>query len=361
MEFYFGIFVVLAFFSFFELFGLNRNQRNVLFLLFSLGIFCISFLRWEVGTDWDTYISFFESSSNWFSQSEFEWGFARLNEFANTVFGNYSVLLFILGAILFSFQTTAIYKLCTYPITSLLFLWSVSFGNAMFIRQTIATAILLFSIVYIVEKKLWKFLLLVGIAMLFHRTSFIFIPAWWIYQMNIKPKWLWIGVGVSVALTAGMKIVIENIAGAFGPIVQSKLDVYLSDGETTTFSTAASLTQIIIKGVANKVLVFLCLLLMYKRITATYTPYKGLVNLYWFGIILYFSTIGISVALVRFSFAYDILQIILIPMLFSYIDNKHIKLIAYMIFLLYLIFRLYIALTSNYFEMFVPFKTIFSQ
>lgn len=357
MGFYFGIFGVLAFFSLIELFSLKRNQRNILFVCFSLCMFCFSFLRWEVGTDWDAYIRFFNQSNDWFVESEFEWGFSRLNEFVHIIFGNYSILLFILGAVLFGFQTTAIYKLSPYPVTSLLFLWSVSFGNAMFVRQTIATAILLFSVVYIIEKKFWKFLLCVGFAMLFHRTSFIFIPAWWIYRMHIKPLWLWIGVGISVMLTAGLKIAIESVAGAFGPIVQAKLDVYLSDGETT-FGTAASLTQIIVKGIANKVFVFLIFMLMYKKITTTHTSYKGLVNLYWFGIILYFSTIGISVALVRLSFAYDILQIILIPILFQYIHGKPLRLLAYTIYVVYLFFRLYIALVSNYFDMYVPFKTI---
>lgn len=360
MGFYFGIFGVLAFFSLVELFGLKRNQRNILFVLFSLGMFCISFLRWEVGTDWEAYIVFFDQSVDWFADSEFEWGFARLNELAHIVFGNYSVLLFILGAILFGFQTTAIYKLSPYPVTSLLFLWSVSFGNAMFVRQSIATAILFFSITYIINRKFWKFLLLVGLAMLFHRTSFIFIPAWWIYRMQIKPLWLWIGIGISVMLTAGLKIAIESVAGAFGPIVQAKLDTYLSDSETT-FGTAASLTQIIVKGVANKVFVFWGLILMYKKITATSPSYKGLVQLYWFGILLYFSTIGISVALVRLSFAYDILQVILVPTLIQYIEDKSFKTIAYTIFVSYLLLRLYISLIGNYFDMFVPFKTILSQ
>ncbi len=343
-----------------ELFGLKRHQRNLLFLLFSLCMFCLSFLRWEVGTDWDAYIRFFNQSDDWFVKSEFEWGFSRLNEFARIVFGNYSVLLFMLGAVLFGFQTTAIYKLSPYPVTSLLFLWSVSFGNAMFIRQTVATAILLFSVVYIIEKKFWKFLMCIGLAMLFHRTSFIFLPAWWIYRMHIRLLWLWVGIGISVVLTAGLKIAIESIAGAFGPIVQAKLDVYLSDGETT-FGTEASLLQIIVKGIANKVFVFFVLMLMYKKITSACASYKGLVNLYWFGILLYFSTIGISVALVRLSFAYDILQIILVPILFRYIESKPLKMVAYTIFAVYLLFRLYVALVSNYFYMFVPFKTIITE
>lgn len=330
------------------------------FGVFSLFFFILSFVRWEIGTDWGTYYDFFESSTEWGKQSVFEWGFSRLNEFANIVFGNYTALLFILGAILFAFQTAALYKLSPYPITSLLFLWSVSFGNAMFIRQSISTAILLFSVIYIIKQKFWPFLICVAVAMLFHRTSFIFLPAWWIYRMKIKPLWLWIGVGASVLCTVMIKNLIESLAGAFGPIIQAKIDMYLSDSETT-FGTAASLVQIIVKGVLNKLAVFLFLMLMMTRASEKYPYYKGLVNLYWVGILIYFSTIGISVAMIRFSFAYDILQAILVPMLFVFVQGSTNKMLWFFVFLLYLSARLYVLLVGSYYNLFVPFKTIFSQ
>ena len=358
MSFYFGIFGILSFFSFIEISGLKAKQREITFIGFSLFMFVLSFIRWEVGTDWEAYYSFFQHSIEFGTESEFEWGFSRINEFAKIFFDNYSVLLFILGAILFTFQTSAIYKLSLYPITSLLFLWSVSFGNAMFIRQSIATAILFYSITLIIDRNFWGFMLCIGLAMLFHRTSLIFIPAWWLYRIKIRPLWLWIGIGISIVLTAGIKIFIESISGVLGPIVQAKLDVYLSDsGET--FGSETSLIQIIIKGVANKILIFIALMLFYKKIINDYLPYRGLVDIYWFGIILYFSTIGISVAMVRLSFAYDILQIVLVPLIFNYIQKKESKILIFCIFLIYLLMRLYVALVSNYFEMFVPFKTIF--
>ena len=360
MSFYFGIFGVLAFFSLIELFRLKEKQRNQLFILFSLFFFILSFIRWEIGTDWGTYYDFFQRSTEWGHESEFEWGFSRINEFVQILFGDYTVLLFILGAILFSFQTSAIYKLSPYPITSLLFLWSVLYGNAMFIRQSISTVILLFSVIYIIRRRFWPFFLCVVLAMLFHRSSFIFLPAWWLYKIRIRPLWLWVGVCLSVLSTSVIKNIIETMSGAFGPIIQAKIDMYFSDSETT-FGTAASLVQIIVKGVLNKLIVFFFLILMLKRVSRKFPQYQGLVNLYWFGVLIYFATIGISLAMVRFSFAYDILQIILVPMLFTCLPEPKNRTLWFVVFLLYLFARLYVSLVSNYYDMFVPFKTIFSE
>lgn len=136
--------------------------------------------------------------------------------------------------------------------------------------------------------------------------------------------------------------------------------MYLSDSETT-FGTAASLVQIIVKGVLNKLAVFLFLMLMMTRASEKYPYYKGLVNLYWVGILIYFSTIGISVAMIRFSFAYDILQAILVPMLFVFVQGSTNKMLWFFVFLLYLSARLYVLLVGSYYNLFVPFKTIFSQ
>lgn len=359
MAFYFSIFGILAFFSLIEIFGLKRKQSLVIFLLFSLFIFSLSFLRWETGTDWKNYYEFFNRSEYWNMDSEFEWGFSRLNELVKITFNEYSVLLFILGAILFGFQIPAIKKLSPYPITSLLFLWSVSFGNAMFIRQSIATVILFYSVIYIQQRKLLQFLLLVFFASLFHRTSIIFLLAWWAFRWTWKPWVLLLGIGLSILLSTLISSIMSSLGSFAGGIIEQKINIYL-DNSDTTFGTRASMTQIIIKGFANKLFLFSAALALLPKISAQFTHFRGYLNLYWVGIIIYFSTISISMAMVRLSFAYDILQIIIAPMILAVIQDKHWKLLAFIIFLLYTALRLYLALVSNYIDAYIPFRTIFN-
>ena len=358
MVFYFSIFGLLSIFSAFEIYGLRYKESKFFFICLSFFLFILSFIRWETGTDWENYISFFNSSLEWGNESEFEWGFARSNEFIKIIFDNYSILLFFFGLILFSFQSAAILKFSPYPVTSLLFLWSTVFANVFFVRQSLATVILFFSIKYIKEKKLFKFLFMIFIAMLFHRTSLVFILAWWIFPLKIRPVIMLLFIGFSIMISVLLSKVMESLGGLLGGVVQQKIEMYLDSGGEN-FGTEASLTQIIIKGFANKIFIFGLSLFYLDSLEKKGISFRGYLNLYWLGILLYFSTISISVALVRLSFVYDMVLIILVPIILNNITQVSMRFFIFCIFICYLLLRLYISLVGGYYELFVPFKTIF--
>lgn len=357
MAFYFVIFAILFLLSFIEIAGLKKKDAVKVFLFFSFSFYILSFIRWEVGTDWDSYIFYFDNISYWNQGSEYEWGFARINEFIKLNFNNYTILLLTLGGILFYFQSKAILEFSPFPIFSLFFLWAIIFGNIMFVRQWVAIAILFYSVIYIQQRCFAKFLIFVFIASLFHRSSFIFILAWWIYSLKWKVSTLVILLCISIALTVFVAKMMELLGSLFSGVIEAKLKVYLSDS-STTFGTEASLLTIIIKGIANKLLIFFAAILLLKKIPSSeQEKFRGYLNLYWFGAILYFSTISISVVFIRLTHPFDIFQIILIPFLFKspYLKGKP---ILFVMLSSYLAIRLYIALTTNYYDLYVPFKTI---
>lgn len=80
MLFYYLIWTVFAFFSLIEFCGLNQRDDRKIFLLLSIFLFFLSFIRWEVGTDWKAYYDFFSVSTNLGSGALFEWGYCRINE-----------------------------------------------------------------------------------------------------------------------------------------------------------------------------------------------------------------------------------------------------------------------------------------
>ncbi|WP_170123277.1 EpsG family protein [Pedobacter nutrimenti] len=343
-----------------EVFLIKKSDRLILFGLASFFLYALSFLRWETGTDWDSYLRFFNESGEWFMESEFEWGFARINEGIKIYFDNYSILLFVLATIIFSFQSKAILRLSPYPITSLLVLWSVFFGNIFFVRQTIATVILLYSIRFIQEKKFFRFLSLVGLAMLFHRTSFIFIFTWWVYKLKLKPITLYTCIAISMFISVAISTIMENLGGVIGGVVQQKLQFYMSDSENTMGSDS-SLSTIMIKGFANKIFVFGASILLLGKLEDPDDKFRGYLNIYWAGVILYFSTISISIALVRLSFAFDIVMIIIIPFVLKNIKSYSWRFLSFLIMVLYLIARLYVTITGSYYDLYVPFKSIVTK
>lgn len=359
MIIYFIIFAVLAVFSSFEIYGLRQVENKFFFVSLSFALFVLSFIRWKTGTDWEAYNNFFDSSIEWNLESEFEWGFARINEFVRIIFNNYTVFLFLSAVILFAFQSSAILKFSPYPVTSLLFLWSVSFANIFFVRQSLATAILFFSIKYIQKRQLLKFLLMVGIAMLFHRTSLIFIVAWWIYPLRISPFKMICGIAISLTLTVFLSELMLSLGSVFGGMAQNKIQFYIEKGEDA-FGVEIPMAQIIFKGFINKIFIFILAIYFISILEKKEVEFRGYLNLYWVGILIYFSTISISVALVRLSFAYDMCSVVMVPIILNNIQKKDLRFVVFSIFIVYFLMRLYVTINGVSFESYVPFKTIFN-
>lgn len=357
MAFYFIIFGVLALFAFIELLGLNKRTSRVLFVLFSLLFFVLSFLRWETGTDWETYYSYFDSIQGWFTNNEFEPGYALINEFAKLQFDSFTVMLFVCGAILFAFQSAAILYFSPLPIMSLLFLWSTQAANVLFVRQWIACAILFYSVKYIVSRRFLPFILLVGLAIMFHRTALIFLFSWWVYKIRWKPWVLFAILLGSIGCSSLAATLMEHLGTIVRGIVQSKLEMYMGDS-SNTFGQASSLAFTMIKGFANKIIIIIFSFIMLRKIEAHTPEFRGYLNLYWFGCILYFMTISISLALVRLSFPFDILQIVLLPYIIVNLPNMQWNIIGFILACSYFALRLFSFLFSSYYWLFVPFKTI---
>lgn len=358
MIIYFIIFSILAVFSALEIYGLRKLENNYFFLLLNLALFVLSFIRWETGTDWTAYNNFFHSAIEWNLESEFEWGFARLNELVKIIFDSYTVLLFLLGIILFTFQSKAIIKFSPYPITSLLFLWSVTFSNIFFVRQSIATVILFFSIRFIQKRKMFYFLLMVAVATMFHRTSLIFLIAWWVYPLKIRPLFMIFGIGLSLALTVYLSQLMLSLGSVFGGMAQNKIEFYIEYGEDA-FGVEIPMAEIIFKGFINKIAVFALAIYSLSTFEKRGEEFRGYLNLYWIGILIYFSTISISVALVRLSYAYDMTSIVMVPIMLKNIKERDLRFAMFFVFIIYLLMRLYVLINGVSYESFVPFKTIF--
>lgn len=361
MIFYFSIFVIFALFSILEIFYFKKNESYTFFNILSILLFMLSFIRWKIGLDWDYYYSVFENSNRWFSDNEFEWGIARVYEFVKIYFNSYTFLLFILAVILFSFQHKAISKFSPYPVTSLFILWGISFGNIFFLRQTIATAVLFYSIRFIQEKKIGLFLLMVGTAILFHRTSIIFAPAYYIYHLKLKPITLFFGLLISICSFTILLNFFSFLSGMLGGVVQKKIEFYIAN-RNNTYGAIPSYQEIIIRGWANKLFIFASLLYFLPKINIEKSKYRGYLNIYWVGLLLYCSTFFISLAFTRFSMAYEMVFIIMIPIVIQNTVILKYKSLVFVILVIYLLVRFFVLLNyGSGINFYLPFRTIFEN
>lgn len=136
----------------------SREYHVVLAICLFPLIFCGLF-RWEVGTDWPSYLSIFESVKRG-QETIYEPGWVALNIFAS-IFGNFECLIFITFSIIL-FQITICYGRYPSAISILFFLCFYRFG-VFFTRIDLAA--ITFITLYSYRKQFLSF-----IALLFHKT-----------------------------------------------------------------------------------------------------------------------------------------------------------------------------------------------
>ena len=358
MLFYFLIWFCLFVFSLLEINNLQKEHSFFLFAISTFFLFFLSFVRWETGTDWDGYYEYFNHIFYYFQDSDFEFGFARINEIIKLTFGNYTILLFVFSCIIFFFQTKVILKYSPLPLFSLFFLWSISFANVFYIRQTVAIALLFYSTTFLVNKKTWLFFICIYIATLFHSTSFVFVFAYFLFRLRITIKQMFFFLLMSFLFSIFLVSIFNSILPLVGGIIQHKLETYLALGEDGGTMTQSSLGEVLIRGLANKLFIFVLLIYFSSKEMKENLIFRGYLNLYWFGAILYFSMASISIVFVRFSFPYDIVQVILLPLLLKNVSSNN-RYVLYAIISVFLLFRFYITLFGSYYDLYVPYKTIF--
>ena len=357
MAFYVTIFIVLLLFSFVEVFTKRNLFVKILYWSACLFLFMLSFLRWETGTDWVNYYNYFQRVLyRSYEYDEFEVGFRFLNYAVRSLTKEYTILLFFSGLILFLFQSVAIKKLSPFPLLSLTCLFASQVANILFVRQWIAVAILFYSIIYIKKRRFILFLLLVILATTIHRSSIIFIFSWWVFRAKISIKWMRIWIVLTVFFSLVVQEVLSSLLGTFGGVfIQDKLNIYLSESYNSELNKELDYFSILIRGVANKLFIFLLSIFVLRKTMKK--DVKGVINIYWFGTMLYFIMLPISLALVRFSYSFDIVQIVLIPYILKSLSKKN-RLVVFIIFIVYLFLRLLQFLNSTYSLLFIPYKFV---
>ena len=124
-------------------------------------------------------------------------GFAIVEKAAYFITTNYNVYLFLIALLFFSALGHFIYNnskrlkdiVISYLIYSVLF---YSFFSITGHRQTIATALALFSFKFLKQNKFIPFILLILIGSTIHKSCLIFIPFYFACRVN-KPKYIFTG------------------------------------------------------------------------------------------------------------------------------------------------------------------------
>lgn len=318
----------------------------------------LSAFRWEVGTDWDSYYIYFNIiKSGGFDEAYLEPGFTLLTYGSGKIGGYFIQITFVA---LLSIVPIAINlnKLSPYPLFTLFIWYSVNFAHIFAVRQSIAISFFVLSWPYIQKKEFWKYLMIMLLAFLFHYSSIIAFPAYWLWNLKLNNRRFVVIIVVVAVLSLFASNLITNMMYAVGgDFFRSKLDAYMEMGEEA-FGAQISPRQVLIRGIINRSLYFFGPLFFLTKIREKNKELNGLFNLYFYGFLLFVILAPFSVGLSRAASYTDITQTLLLPFVFTRKMKFSSRVIIAVVLILYFGIR-FNGIVNNYYDLYVPYKSIF--
>jgi len=242
---YFFVFFMSCIFTHMAHKAFDKNKKRLGIILSLIAILIPSVLAGlrdtTVGTDVDYYLTYdlqvASAYSNFIQYYNFigeELFFALLVFLSNKIFNNINVLMFIIQFIMTSLVYIELYRQKDRFSMWLGMTIYFTFAYPRFlnlIRQGIAVSIVIFSMRYIENRKLSKFLITILVAILFHRTAIFALPLYYLYTLTTNKNsnntaylmmfYIILIVGVGIYDSILEKLV--NIG-----LLPNKYDVYLN-------------------------------------------------------------------------------------------------------------------------------------
>lgn len=364
MFIYIVILFVLFLMGLFEVHGaLNKRHHKLSFLLVIIAFWILSFIRWETGTDWDSYLRFFQSNYTLdeFNKSGMEPLFSFINYIVKSITNQYWVLLLVIGGLIYSLTSTTIYKYSPLPFVSLIVYLMLRKADIFFVRESIALAFCLFSLRYIIDRSFIRFVICIAIGMQFHRSIIVFLPAYFIFMAKWNYSKIIILLGLFSVLVIFLQQTILNyilqLAGSMGEVFLYKTENY-TENDVDYGGGAAVISAVLPRALLNRS-ILLAMMLYANRKIKNNVLLRGTTNIYIASLIIYLITMPISVVLSRLANSYDIFCIIALAFFIKSISRKF-RPIIYIAFYLYMAVRfVFGTLLGSYTEAFIPYKTIF--
>ena len=354
MWIYWFLFTLLLIFSQVEVNNKCSNASNYyrfLFILFVL--FCLGFLRWERGTDWDSYYNqFLHGTSIWDEHSEV--GYVLLNDIIRYLTDSYTIFLFVEGLIYCFFFVDTLRKLNTYlsskynnyivvfcPI--LLYMYSQDFACIFLARSPIAYMICLNAVMDILSRKKYLFILKVIVAFTIHRSSLLFL---FIYPLCVYFKFSL----RTVILFLVISVFVFSISAQYADILQ-----LLNFGDYNEYLNSLKSANYIGIIKWSFILVFIC----YLRRDYKDPLYDIIIIIYAIGVMLYtwsqfYAPVAQRLAALFLNVSY---------LWIAYVLQKPISSRKMNLFIISIIcgLSLWSSLVSDYGKLFYPFKFVWDD
>lgn len=341
MFFYFIFFIIVILLSINYPLKFKLNTSNNKKLILNYNPFPLSFLfislvlglRYNVGTDYMSYVKFFERYELGINTPDLEFGYELINRL--TIYlGLNSWFVFLISALIINFLILKTFEEYSSSfLLSMIILFGIEFiffqTNGM--RQAIAIAFTFYGSKYIVSRNSNKYIFFVFLGMMFHLTAFIMIPMYWI--VNIK----WNKIFLLLILVVSFVLFLQSDILFF--ILEKSLNMFEFSEYNYAIKKAITGTGVNTgyRFMLEAGLAFLVVLLIPKKI---YKNIKGKIYFNFF-VLTHISNmfVGRFYAVRRINLYFSIFQTLFFPYLIYKIPvNKKSKMLITILIIIYFSF-----------------------
>lgn len=369
MAIYNIIFILIFLLSFISVF-IKINKFYSVYIFLILLIFGV--LRFKIGMDYESYEEIFNSISNTpLSLSDMatiyiEPGYGMAISYLKFI-GFENIGLFAVHMLLsLYFVNKAILKYSFNPLISWLIFYGVYYANLLFngMRQGLFIAIIMYLLPVFLERKKFTFLKVltwsVILSFFLHKTALL-LPVIYLvclYNPSLKNKyiilfcsmvWAFTGVGSVLIQVGGLSFIKD--AGYLGVV-----DFY---SQNEAFGAEIKLLSV---SVLHR-LAILLLALYFSNFKSSNPMFKKLVNIYFWGIIIYFflTPLGYMLA-TRVGMNLKVFDVLIIPYFLIFLKEYKFKIAGLVMVSLW---SFSVMLTNFYipgnYPYYIPYRTIFSK
>ena len=333
----------------------NKIKKGLLLIGCAWLVFHDGF-RWQIGSDWDKYYTFFNFCLT-DNPEELEPGYVLINQFVREFTDNYSYFLVLFALIEYSSLFIFIRKFSPYKLLSLFLFYGLFFGYMGMNRQFLAVFACCLSVPFIIKKQKWPYILMMLIAFTFHKSSILFWPAYFLtYKINRKAIIALISLAIIVSTTGVINLLPEKLFYSLGgDYIGMKATAYI-DGQSFFYDPMNFL-----EGLLKRAFWLVLFLYPYEKLNKL-KGFTLVFNIYLVGILVYIMFNGtlFQIIIDRGLVYYNIFEILAIPYLF--IVYKREKVVLMLITGVYTAYTMYKGIQS-YIELmgvdiFNPYKSI---
>lgn len=368
--FYYIVFVVLVFLAMLELVVVPTSLKKLLYVITTIFFILISGLRWNTGNDWPVYeylVTNFDFSLP-FAAMAFEKGFIAFVFLIVKIFGpSFTAYLIVFATLNIGIKSRFLYKHTNAVLLIPLLLWGTqTLADIAGVRQSLAIAICLLSVDFIIKRKIFPFVLLVLLANQIHTSTVIFYLAYPVYYARWSVKFKSIALAFSILMlligSANWLMGVISQVSFLGNYITEKIAAYNEIGANETYGAGIGKGVQLLLGIAKRLLVLPIILYLEGTLFKNDLNYKRFSNLFLFGNIIYF-LVGDFLTMQRLATCFYIFEIVLLCMIFEKVRWRNIWFIFLVLYsLAKLVFTLQSAVQSgNGQTLLDPYIWIFSE